>query len=145
MSAGHHKSAEPAPEALERGFETADVKPRGVVWAGVGLIAGAVTSGVIVALFVGFLETRDDGRRPTLEEVTEQAPPEPHLQVDPLSGGDALRAEAEKKLVGYGWVDSRTGIAHVPIERAMELIAAAGWPDKDDGRASAPQPGREAR
>ena len=32
------------------------------------------------------------------------------------------RAEAAAKLKGYGWVDQQSGVIHVPIERAMELV-----------------------
>jgi hypothetical protein len=27
----------------------------------------------------------------------------------------------EKQLHSYGWVDEKAGVAHIPIERAMEL------------------------
>lgn len=40
---------------------------------------------------------------------------------------DALKAardEAAKALTTYGWIDKNKGIAHVPIERAMELTIA---------------------
>jgi len=33
----------------------------------------------------------------------------------------ALREEADKALTTYGWIDKNKGVAHIPIERAMEL------------------------
>jgi hypothetical protein len=36
---------------------------------------------------------------------------------------DAVR-EQKQQLESYGWVDREHGIAHVPIERAMEIMAA---------------------
>jgi len=35
-----------------------------------------------------------------------------------------LRDADQKALAGYGWVDKNKGIAHIPIERAMELTVA---------------------
>ncbi len=35
-----------------------------------------------------------------------------------------LREEADKTLTTYGWIDKNKGLAHVPIERAMELTVA---------------------
>ena len=34
----------------------------------------------------------------------------------------------ENQLNSYGWVDEKAGVAHIPIERAMELIAQRGLP-----------------
>jgi hypothetical protein len=35
-----------------------------------------------------------------------------------------LREEADKALTSYGWIDKTKGLAHIPIERAMELTVA---------------------
>jgi hypothetical protein len=38
------------------------------------------------------------------------------------------RKEHDAKLNGYGWVDRNKGIAHVPIKKAMDAIAAGALP-----------------
>jgi hypothetical protein len=38
------------------------------------------------------------------------------------------RAEHKAKLDGYGWVDRSKGIAHIPIEQAMDQVAAGALP-----------------
>src|SRR5262245_30407396 len=38
------------------------------------------------------------------------------------------RKEHDARLNGYGWVDRSKGIAHIPITRAMESIAAGALP-----------------
>jgi hypothetical protein len=38
------------------------------------------------------------------------------------------KAEHAARLNGYGWVDRSKGIAHVPIEQAMESIAGGALP-----------------
>jgi hypothetical protein len=37
---------------------------------------------------------------------------------------NTTRDEATKALVTYGWIDKNKGIAHIPIDRAMELAVA---------------------
>jgi hypothetical protein len=39
------------------------------------------------------------------------------------------RAERAARLNGYGWMDRSKGIVHVPIERAMEQVAAGTLPE----------------
>lgn len=34
-----------------------------------------------------------------------------------------LRAQEAAQLNSYGWVDQQKGVAHIPIDRAMELMA----------------------
>lgn len=38
------------------------------------------------------------------------------------------KTEHAARLNGYGWVDRSKGIAHVPIERAMEAVAGGAMP-----------------
>jgi hypothetical protein len=38
------------------------------------------------------------------------------------------RAEHSAKLNGFGWVDRSKGVAHVPIEQAMEAVAGGKLP-----------------
>ena len=40
------------------------------------------------------------------------------------------RKEHDARLNGYGWVDKSKGIAHIPIERAMEAIASGALPGR---------------
>src|SRR6266404_9995420 len=46
--------------------------------------------------------------------------------------------DQEKQLNSYGWVDEKAGVAHIPIERAMELIKQRGLPVYPQGCANAP-------
>jgi hypothetical protein len=41
--------------------------------------------------------------------------------------GQVVRA-ADERLNGYAWVDRNAGIARIPIDRAMELIASGAKP-----------------
>ena len=65
-----------------------------------------------------------DVRSPVLTPPRPFAPP--RLQTDPVSDLNRLKAQQRAQLTGYGWVDGDRGLARIPIERAMDLIAARG-------------------
>lgn len=50
-------------------------------------------------------------------------PPNPRLQVNPKVDLQVKMAEERDHLNSYGWVDRERGIAHIPIDRAMEMMA----------------------
>lgn len=51
--------------------------------------------------------------------------------------GERDRAARLERLRSYGWVDRPGGVAHIPIDRAMDLVAK--------GVRAAPGPGQEER
>ncbi|HEY2036869.1 MAG TPA: hypothetical protein VGG96_07640, partial [Steroidobacteraceae bacterium] len=53
-------------------------------------------------------------------------PPQPRLQTDPTADLAAYVSKERRLLASYGWVDKKQGIAHVPIEIAMERLASRG-------------------
>lgn len=54
--------------------------------------------------------------------------PPPQLQHASGEQLKAFRAEQEEELNSYGWVDQAHGTVHIPIERAMDLLAEGGLP-----------------
>jgi hypothetical protein len=52
--------------------------------------------------------------------------PAPQLQRTPLSDLQKLEQKQQAQLRGYAWVDKKQGIVRIPIERAMQIIAAKG-------------------
>jgi hypothetical protein len=50
----------------------------------------------------------------------------------------------ENQLNSYGWVDEKAGVAHIPIERAMELMVQRGIPvySKAGADTKATEPGK---
>jgi len=63
-------------------------------------------------------------------------PPEPRWQSDPAADLAAERARERALLHGYAWVDREAGVARIPIDRAMAILARSS---------SSAQPNREAR
>src|SRR5262245_60964972 len=107
--------------------ESTDAPLRLVVWSGVGIIIGLVLVSLLVYGLVRGLSARSPGA--TVEPMLgTQIPPEPRLQQDPAAEYRQLRAEEDRRLSTYGWVDQKSGTVHIPIERAIELQLQRGFP-----------------
>jgi hypothetical protein len=123
--------SEHAPAAdSTRDHRDREVQVRGILLFTVILFAVVVL--VFVAVLVDFrilsaIEDRQDCP-PSALATQRQLPPAPRLQTAPQ--GDLLQLRAyEAALLGrYELLDETGGVVRVPIERAMELIAARGLP-----------------
>lgn len=113
------------------GYETEDIRPRSVVLVGVGLFATVLVFLAVVACVLWWLRPMD---RAVPEIETEQLRAGPRLEIDPKQDAQRLHAEAARRLQAYGWTDRKAGEAHIPINRAIELLSAKGWPDADTGK-----------
>jgi hypothetical protein len=117
------------PEAAgNRSYETADVRPRTLIWSvvifGVVLFALALASAMMLRLW-STPHTTASGAFSARLEPTQEAP-EPRLQVAPAADLQKLRGVEEARLRQYEWIDRQAGIAAIPIDRAMELLAERG-------------------
>lgn len=128
MSHGHgHAAGEgAAPESVAAGYELKDAQARPLV---ISTIAVFVLLGLSFALVAGLVliagGTPEDTTH-TLADQPVQLPPEPRLEQNPNVDGDRIVSEAVEQLEGYGWVQQRDGIAHIPIERSLELLVEKG-------------------
>jgi hypothetical protein len=81
---------------------------------------------------LGFLEREQTAARPAAHALVDteapREPPSPRLQEHPIEDLETLRARENARLHGYGWVDRAKGRVHIPIERAMELMAKEAAP-----------------
>lgn len=122
MSDGHDRS-------YEAGVDR-EINLKGIVYTTGGLAVVVILSAVAMWwLSIGLrtrLEASDPPPAVLPEARTQQAPPGPRLQTDPEGELEALRHEEEAVLNGYSWIDQSAGVAQVPIERAMELLAEDG-------------------
>ena len=95
------------------------------IGAGALLIIGAIAIGVAAAFFVLHVGT---GGHPPPENAAHYGEPPPiagdvKLQPAPAQDIAAFRADKQRLLSTYGWVDRAHGIARIPIDRAMALVA----------------------
>ena len=114
----------------DTGYETSDADPKPVVWFGVALAAMLVVTIAAMAWMFDYFTAREkqlDTSGSSLAD-TREIPKAPQLQVTPASDLTQLRAREQARLDGYGWVDRQQGLVHIPIERAMEMLAARSPP-----------------
>ena len=64
-----------------------------------------------------------------LEEANQpRVPPAPRLQERPENELLTFRLQEQDVLTSYGWVSESAGVARIPIERAIEILAERGLP-----------------
>lgn len=111
------------------GFETQEPPARWVAAGLAGVLAVVVVAGVLVALtFAEFQHLHPAPPANRLEQARLRPPP-PRLQPALLVDRARIEGAAAARLRGYGWSDPDHRTAHIPIEAAMRLQAARGWPD----------------
>jgi hypothetical protein len=112
-----------------RDHERTDVSVRVVLIFGAVMIVSTLFIILIVAWLYGFFE-RDQKAAfpPALFSSPEELPPAPRLQVSPRIDLQQFRAAEDARLNDYGWTDRQNGVVHIPIDRAMDLIAQQGLP-----------------
>lgn len=121
--------------ALAVGHEERDIHALPIVFAVFGLTAVSVAA--IVAMYVLFNVFAAQQARnttvpsPLAAEYGLKEPPEPRLQTEPVLDLQKLRARDAERLSTYAWVDRDAGVVRLPIERAIELLAARGLPARE--------------
>ncbi|PTM86960.1 hypothetical protein [Mycoplana dimorpha] len=115
-------------------YEKTDVQPRHILLAGLSLFVFVLLSIAVISGALYWLQPQNRAGYPVF--AGEQDRGGPRLEVDPSADRAELQRSAAARLETYGWTDKALGRAHIPIERAMALLAEQGWPDKENGGAS---------
>jgi len=108
------------------GHERRDVSVATVVRWGAGVLGLVVFTVVAMWLVLKQLEAHEEHESPPASPLASygpQQPPQPRLQTDARGDLESLRASEQKQLESYGWIDRDAGTVHIPIERAMSLLA----------------------
>ena len=130
----------------ETGFEREDLSTRGVFAFMIGLaIFGAVIYFIIVGMY-SFLDNYERSQMATASPlvtskgamsrvVTQDYMDKqfkengaPMLETNERGQFRDFLVNQENQLNSYGWVDEKADVAHIPIERAMELTVQRGLP-----------------
>lgn len=124
MSEAHEHAAHPPAEE--------DVLPSGKIYM-VGIIA-------LIVFFLGSLAA-GIGMQSVRQQVNPTGPAPLPLQAgqqkigmveqrlfEHANQGPTWREAAHRRLDGFGWVDRQKGIAHIPIDRAMDLVVQGARP-----------------
>ncbi len=84
----------------------------------------------VVWLFYHFIWSQPAGHQPYPYARPPHVTPAPRLLANPKAELHALRKLNRHRLDTYGWVNKQKGIVHIPIERAMHIIAKQGFPPR---------------
>ncbi|HEY9421781.1 MAG TPA: hypothetical protein VIW92_10230, partial [Thermoanaerobaculia bacterium] len=107
-----------------------EINVSGILKIGLALVVMAVVVHLLMWwLLRGFeaFEKRKDVRLSPIEQSSPQlAPPDPRLETSPNESLRLLRAQEDELLQHAGWVDQRQGTLRVPIDVAIDVIAARG-------------------
>ncbi|MCI0354722.1 MAG: hypothetical protein L0099_06760 [Acidobacteria bacterium] len=135
-----------ATEPNQARVESRDVEVRGIFW----FVAALLISGVVITIvlwgmfrfFEAELAGQDPEDTPVVAEQRKREPPsadpagrfpQPRLQFNAAEENARHQFAEERILSSYGWVDARTGVARIPIDRAMDLVAQRGLPARPEG------------
>jgi hypothetical protein len=114
-------------------FEREDVNSRSTLWFGIWILVVMVVVAVLVKPFYDMLAEHETRTQPPAAYALPTEPPAPdattpRLQVEPVADLATLRAHEDRILDSYAWVDKEKGVARIPVEDAMRLVAEQGLP-----------------
>jgi hypothetical protein len=109
------------------GHEQSEVSVRLIV---VSLAFLAVFTFIICVLVVGIFRYFHSyyGTDEAVKLSQPVVPPEPRIEVAPYEQLQQLKAKEDHILSTYAWVDKNAGTVRLPIDRAIDLLAAKGLP-----------------
>lgn len=137
----HHKASETlggAPRHSDVSFEERDIKVGTIYWYLIALGLATVIA-LIVCVFVlrftsSLAVSSDAPPPPSRQAFPKDYPPEPRLQgvpgheVDPQKDlRNKLKADIDAN-EKFEWLDKSAGIAQIPVEDAMKIVAEEGLP-----------------
>lgn len=128
------------PGGLQTGHEQTEVGPRPLVIGAAVLVVTVIICQVGLGLWMRGFERREEranALHPTRQAIEIGQFPQPRLQESPPVETLAILREERARISSYGWVDQRAGIARIPVDRAMDIIAGRGLP-RVAARPSAP-------
>jgi hypothetical protein len=119
------------PGGFQTGHEATTVTVRGLaIGAGI-LVTTVIICQVLLGLWMRDFERKEervDASFPTRHDIEVDQFPQPRLQSNPTIDMMDVRREERARIASYGWVDQKAGIARIPIERAMDILAQKGLP-----------------
>jgi len=123
----------------KRGYESADVSLGRLFAFGAGVV-GLVIFGVVVSAlaFHFFVRRQPLGPPASPFENVRQLPPEPRLQTEAPQDLRQYRADQDKILESYGWVDQKANVVRIPVDRAMDILLQRGYPVRGSMPAKTP-------
>ena len=132
------------------GYERTDVDAGGSYRAGIAILAAMVLTALLLVPFYRLLARHETKAQPPPAEVLKTDVSEPAQSFPRLVTSEPMalaefRAQEAALLQSYGWVEKDKGLARIPIDDAMRIVAEHGLPrfapvPGAPAKAAAPQP-----
>lgn len=112
----------------------------------IGLWLGGTTIGAMVVGYFIYLglskwtSAADPAPSPLAVSSRSSLPPAPNLQVQPEKELAAMKAAERARLTTWGWTDKSLGLAHMPIEQAIDRLAVPEPAAAPSAASTAPEP-----
>ncbi|MFI4980436.1 MAG: hypothetical protein ACHQIO_08805, partial [Nevskiales bacterium] len=117
-----HKPADGGTPAVQRGHEIFDLDLRYVRWFSLIIVVLLIVTAAVAYHLMGGFRIDNPATAPSAE--TSAPAPFATLQNAPQQDLRTYRRDKAASLEGYRWADRKDGVVQIPIERAMELVAA---------------------
>lgn len=128
----------------EMDFERQDLGAKPILIFLLSLIIGCVLVALVLKGLYSYLDAYENRHQPVQNPLVQQTTadtrtvekgdikrfPQPRLETDETTEINAFRLQEEQTLNSYGWVDQQAGVARIPIDRAMALVAQRGLPTR---------------
>jgi len=129
-------------EHAEEGFERQDLSAQPIFGFLISLLLGGVVVYFVIWGLYHFMDARQNEHQPPQSPLLKQVEtdtrkvlpeeitkfPQPRLERNERVEINDFRLQEEQTLNSYGWMDEKAGVVHIPIERAMQLLAQRGLP-----------------
>jgi hypothetical protein len=142
MADSHHTQNPPVGNAGP-GHESDDIRIRPLLLGLVGLIVllsvAFIATGGFWSEYLSLERKTEAAIPPRFADETGQFPA-PRNQPDAADELRQMRTRDAARLNDYGWVDPKAKIAHIPIDRAIELVTERGLPARKPKAGEAKQP-----
>jgi hypothetical protein len=127
------------------GYERTDADAGGTYRAGLAILAAMVLTAIGLVPVYRLLARQESKAQPPPAEVAKTELSEPAQSFPKLvtSEPQALaefRAQEDELLGSYGWIEKDKGLARIPIDDAMRIVAEHGLPTFGPAIAATPAP-----
>jgi hypothetical protein len=116
---------------LQTGHEQTTIQARGFVVGTIALVFIIAVCQLLLAWWMGRFHREEEwvnALYPGRHEIEVKQFPQPRLQESPPVDLVGMMREERARVSSYGWVDKKAGIARIPVDRAMDILAQKGLP-----------------
>lgn len=139
----HNAAPQNSEASVKEGYEVSDMHARIIITSFIGLMVLMFGACIVIVMIIrGFNQSRqplDTTPASSLATAGVQVPTEPHLQGDPVADRIKIDEQNQHQVASFGIVSEEPGMerVHIPVDRAMSLLAEGKVPYRQPAPAPA--------